>query len=651
LSCPIPLLSYLRSIGSPPDTLNQIFFRKPSSNFLIGYGLIAFLWLLVGASGAVAETSLPTERPEDSITYWKSFEVSPEEDPRVKEADEIFKRLLLGWEETRIAPQLHVVRSDKGPWAASLDDGTILLSREAIEVCWKGSKGGPDRLAFVLGHELAHQRADHLWHRRFFRLAGQQPPQVQGRLLGGIGLNQLEVGDLEAKEIQADREGLLMMAMVGFDPQRVVGEGSRFFEEWIESIWGQPCGKGADTGDCEKAKARFERARVQWKETAKAAAVFDLGVQAYVAGKFETARKYFEIYGRAFPRREVHNDIGLTHVGEALVFRKKLLDQGEDLGPGFVYPYILEEGPGLPRVKSRGPEPGTRGGPNLETVRWKKEMERHLSEAVQSFERAGKIDPADRPTYWNLASTHLLMANGALAYGVIAGTYVKRFGQDPAAGMLLALSAYFDNQPEKGLVLLDKSVSEAGLELLPLVKINRAVYLGATGAAEAEKAEWKEIADFGRKQGDEILFRLALQHLGKQLTSESSAASGPLEQIHGYTMGQRITDGQADGPKAVAEQIWMEGERLQIYHLADGSRIVINANNAIVGLWQGEGEAMTVGGIKIGDDASKLRRVYGVPTRKVQTLQGEYRAYEKSRIAFRIVKNKVAGWFLYGPES
>src|SRR3972149_5528354 len=325
-----------------------------------------------------AQNIPPIEKPEESITYWKAFEILPDEDPKVRETHRIFERLLLGWEETRLAPTLHVVRSDKGPWAASLDDGTILLSRESIDICWRNSsKGESDRLAFVLAHELAHQRADHLWHRRFFRLEGQEPPRVRGRMLGGISIDQLEVVDLEAKEIQDDREGLLLMAMVGFDPLAVAGEDSRFFYEWIESIWGESCKGGADDGDCAKARSRFDRARTNWQGVARQSILFDLGVQAYMAGEYEKARRFFTTYGREFPHREIHNNIGLTYIAQVLVSRKQLISKGVSAGPEFVYPFVFDEQP-LAKFRKDGSRytEGTRGGVDPETARLQKEIEK-----------------------------------------------------------------------------------------------------------------------------------------------------------------------------------------------------------------------------------------------------------------------------------
>lgn len=391
-------------------------------------------------------------------------------------------------------------------------------------------------------------------------------------MLGGIGIDQLEIEDIEAKEIQADREGLLMMAMVGFDPQKVAGDNSRFFEEWIESIWGQSCGKGADAGDCAKAKARSERARAHWLDTANQAVLFDLGIQAYVAGEYAAARQYFMVYGRQFPSREIHNNIGLTYVEEALILRKKLLTKGENLGPEFVYPYVLEGEPGLiapPKGRGREGEATRRGG-DPEVIRWRKEMEKALSDAAESFDRALKIDPAHRPSYWNLAATHLLAGNAPLAYGVLAGNYTKRFGQDAFASMLLGIVAYLDDNPKKAGALLNKAAAEATPELIPLARMNLAVYYRAMGDQEGERTEWKRLADWGRKNGDEGLFRLSLKRMGKEADPTAPPGLPAVEKIHGYTLSQRVPAALPQALETVGNEVWIEGERIQIYRLAGG---------------------------------------------------------------------------------
>lgn len=582
---------------------------------------------------------------EESITYWKPFEITSDEDPLAKEAHSIFARLLTGWEETRLPPKLFVVHSDAGPWAASLDDGSILLSREAIDVCFNAeSHGGHDRLAFVLGHELAHQRADHLWHRRFFRLAGQQPPQVRGLMLSNLPYDQVETADIEAKETQADREGLLLMTITGFDPNQAAGADSRFFMEWVESLWGQPCKKKSGSDACIKAQSRSSRVQTYLKELANQTVLFELGIQAYISGRYSDARSYFTVFGRQFPSREVHNNIGMTYIGEAMTLRKDIISKGGKLSHSFMFPFMLDDETVLKKVMAqRG---GTRGSElSNEVLKLQNEAEQKLKQAISSFEKAIRIDPSHNESYWNLASSHLLLDNAPAAYGIIAGDYVKRFGSDAMSSMLLGISAYLDGQDEKARQLLEQAIEEGGDERISITMANLAILLNATGDHEGANAQWKIMADTARKQGDEELFRFALLQMGKLVAVPNQTEKVIPETLHGYALSQRMASTPKD-TKPGNNEIWVEGQRVQIFQLADKAQIAVDSNRNIIALWQGESDAVTTKGIHIGDDTSKLNRAYGAFGRKVTAGNSEYLVYEKTGLAFRVKQGKVAGWFL-----
>jgi hypothetical protein len=79
--------------------------------------------------------------------------------------------------------------------------------------------------------------------------------------------------------------------------------------------------------------------------------------------------------------------------------------------------------------------------------------------------------------------------------------------------------------------------------------------------------------------------------------------------------------------------------------------MAVDANRAVIALWQEEGESVTGASVRIGDSAIKLSRLYGVPAKTIRTVKGEYRVYSKSGIAFRVSENKVAGWTLFKAEG
>ena len=145
--------------------------------------VIGLLFLLTTLSPLQAKPLAPPDDPRQSITYWQKHSISAAEDSLVVMAQGVFKVLLRAWDNSRLEPNLYVVKSSAGPWAASLADGNILLSRAAIESCLKfGKHRAKHLLAFVLAHELAHQRADDLWHQRFFRRSEERRVGKECRL-------------------------------------------------------------------------------------------------------------------------------------------------------------------------------------------------------------------------------------------------------------------------------------------------------------------------------------------------------------------------------------------------------------------------------------------------------------------------------------
>ena len=439
------------------------------------------------------------------------------------------------------------------------------------------------------------------------------------------------------------------MTMTGFDPYTVAGTKSNFFEKWVESLWGDPCGIQSKSSACKKAADRAVRVQTFLQEVAKQTTLFDLGIQSYVAGHYSSARTFFTAFGREFPRREVHNNIGLTYVGEAMEDRERLLSMGENLGPGFMFRYILDEDAGIP--KERAQRGATRGGSlKPDIVKLHGEMERLFNEAIPAFERAIKLDDSYREAYWNLASTYLLMGNAPAAYGLLAGKYVPKLGDDAMSSMLLGISAYLDGNNEKAGTLLEKAVEAGGDELAPFTRANLAVYLENTGNMEGSRTQWKTLADLGKNRGDQDLLQFALKQLGRQIEHLSPARTDTKESIHNYTIGQRVTSTPKDVQKHLSDELWIEGERIQIYRFSDSAKVSINANRHIIAVWQAGGEAVTARGIHAGDDASKINRAYQSVSRKVMTTMGEYRVIKENGIAFHIIDGKVTGWFLFNPD-
>lgn len=587
-----------------------------------------------------------------SIAYWKPFVVSAVKDPQVARAQRVFDNLLRAWDNTRVEPSLHVVESSQGPWAASLADGNILLSRAAIDIARAQGEAQTDHLlAFVLAHELVHQRADDLWHHKFFRLVGSQAPENASTLLKGLTKENRALPDLERREAQADHEGLILMATVGYDPFSVV-DGENFFTLWVENLWSGPCNRGgqswAGEAACAQALTRAARSKTQLMAVATQATLFELGVQAFAAGHWSEARRQFIAYGREYPTRAVHTNIGLTHMAEALAVRRQFSAAHKSNKPHFFFPLLIETRPEATPVQSNA---GTRSG---STERLEQQFQQHVTLATQSFERALRLEPQHKGTYLLLGLAHLLESNTHMLRGVIQGKYLPRFGEDAEASLLLAMTLALEgnlNSSEKAFETLLQRLENDTLnksiwpnDLFIYTAFHNAAIV-ATSNKQPNKVTtlWKRAAHLAKNSGHALLFQLAANHVRPGIISNKSVSLA--QTIMGARLGDRVT---ATGE---ASSFWLEGEKLDIYRFDNGARWVVNNQQRLVSAWQTGGQAKLGTALTLGDTADRPIKVLGLPSRRVELISGAYLAYDNLGLAIHIEDDRVSGWFLYHPDG
>jgi len=680
--------------------------------------------LMLCMFGTATHAVTPPQDPE-SISYWRSLAITPLESQDVALAHSIYQRLLQAWDITRIPPALYVVPSENArPSAESLADGTIILSQDAITFSLRsGGQHGEDYLAFVLAHELAHQRSDDLWRKKNRRLEGGLGSVSGKRSVSGSTL--LETPEqLENKEIRADQEGVMMMALVGFDPNAVINN-EGLFTQWLESIRGRPCVPSINSADndrlkndvkayvddfstdipCAQAHNREERLRVRLQDVANQSVLFELGVQAYVAGQYAQARNYFQVFGRDYPGRAIRINIGLTYLSEALELRRQLnvidVDRTIPLPLPFYYPLMLDVD-----VKFRPVPTVTRNAEHHSEAKLKRlkrreeaarlyaAMNTKIQAAIKLFDAARQIDPKYREGYVLLVSAYLLKNNVHLARGLILDEYVPKYGCDAAAEMLLATATAIEGnlgrakaqfrsileKPETSerhqtcFATLKKAnlsntepvkhssrsnvddnadneiIDEANNELS--IKVNSqlvlfglyhnyALILEATGDWPAAKQLWSTLARAQQKR-DAVLFQLARAHLRSEYP-----APLPLNhqsKLGAFELGKKPLQQEKS---TQVNPIWMEGERLQLHRNVNGFHYVLKNNNEVLAAWQLGGEERTQKGINIGDGKDRVLIQYGLPSRVISSPRGQYLAYDAERFAFQVSGGEVKGWFIY----
>ena len=623
--------------------------------------IVLIFCLSMVCSLAQANTLVPPDDPRQSITYWKSHTISSDEDKLVSQTHDIFSVLLRAWDSSRLDPGLYVVKSAAGPWAASLADGSILLSREAIDVCMKyGKTRGQHLLAFVLAHELAHQRADDLWHQRFFRMVGSQSPSAQQHMLRGLNTDPDQLDLLQQKEAQADHDGLILMSSVGYDPHQVIDK-KDFFTEWVENIWQSSCKTNHQNPDnkaslrtaCNQAQSRALRTKLQLDTVASQAMLYQMGVQAFVSRSYDQARHYFTVYGRDYPSRAVISALAMTYIAQATEIHRALIQQGDLNQPDFYYPLILDA-----TVKaSPAVSASAKRGSTDQGRKQKKQLQQLLKQGIKQLEKAIDLEPNHRKSYLMLASAYLLSNNTYMVRGVIQGRYLKRFDSDSSVDLILTMTralegdhitAHKDFQSLLAkLTLAKNTVQQDHHTVLPnnlliysayFNSAANSIYLGNHAAASQN---WKQLTHSAQSAGNALLFRMALDQIRPSNSISSNSLSTALV-VDGY----RINDHLLTAKNHQSSELWIEGDKFLVIRSPNGSHFIISDSGIIINAWQD-----TKGSIKkllsIGDPSDRPLKVLGLPDRQLHMLTGDYLAYDNYGLALHLNQNKVQGWFLY----
>lgn len=238
--------------------------------------------------------------------------------PLVKRAYEIFDRIRdVAEDPLDLSPSLKVINSDGKPWAIALPDGYIILSNAALKICYDNVpiEVGDARLAFVLGHEIAHLTAKDFWHRKFFlSLSGQVNDLELEKILRQIAPVRFQKNwrdFYKRKELQADDTGFLYASLANFRTDLLLGEAES--EDGFLSTWVKQTRSFNDDLHYNAAtrtailKNRFDAITAQYE-------YFMSGVRLAHFGRYEDALLFFEKFQRAFPAHEVLNNMGLVHL-------------------------------------------------------------------------------------------------------------------------------------------------------------------------------------------------------------------------------------------------------------------------------------------------------------------------------------------------
>lgn len=325
---------------------------------------------------------------------------APGESHLIHRASNIFDRVNSVSETPHgLTTALKVINSDGAPWAIALPDGNIVLSKGALDVCYEGVslELGDARIAFVIGHELAHLKSNDFWHQEIYlSLAGgdNQPSLKSAKDLISaaagipIGHNKEWQSVVKRKELQADDAGFLFASLAGFRTDLIIPKSDEdsFLQHWVK----QTRTISDELHLTPKERSSFLANR--FKSISEKTEFFRYGIKLAHFGQYEDAIYFFKEYQRAFPAHEVLNNLGYSHLQLAYKYMP------ENLQARYWLPTTLENTPAL-FSHNRGI-----GDASLSL-----DVKKNLQKSIHFLKQAVNIRPDQMDSYINLATSYFYM--------------------------------------------------------------------------------------------------------------------------------------------------------------------------------------------------------------------------------------------------
>ena len=434
---------------------------------------------------------VPTSEKQ-SIRYWLPHRVA-KSDERVKQAQAVFTQLLHSWDQSRIEPELVIVRSNDGPWAAALADGHILMSYSALQMMDKiRPDAQEDALAFVLAHELSHQRNDDLWHQRFFRTSDIRETLKIDKIKEGRRL----------KELQADTEGIVAMSVVGFNPLAII-ESSNFFTKWVETSSNLKC-QHASNSICDFARQREKNIKSKIKAVQRQKIWYELGLVELAEENYVISRKYFINFAKDYPHWLVYNTIASSFLLELILYQSNLSSDNALNAKLYLSLSYLD-------FLSHSDRPMKRSKAKF------KDRSELTNAAIRYLNKSLHLDPNNAETLYLLSLSYLLANNIPMAQGVLKGQLQRIANTGVESSYLEALINIRSQDYNKAFHLLKEALhiandKQAKNNFIRYAIIDQIRLLPLTEKAKEDATEIVNQFIFSeRKKGNSIGFRWGMK--------------------------------------------------------------------------------------------------------------------------------------------
>jgi len=574
--------------------------------------------------------------PRDRIDYWQSnYKEISNVDPLAKRAHAVFSRVLKAAGTRRgVVPRLFIIKYDSLEVSA-IPDGWIILSQAALQLCYKGGKHGDDRLAFILGHEIAHQLKDDFWHVRFFQAIRTAKNQDKSdTTLAEVRKIAALTDQVLSKELQADEYGAVYAVIAGFDMSAIVKEDNsvNFFAEWVRAL--DPtrvAGSHKDSTHPSPAQ-RAETVKARLRQVVDHIDYFRIGMAFYQAGNFHRAILSFQKFLSFFPSREVYHNLAACHHQLALQFYNKWKGASQAIP----FRLSLSADP-----ETRAKKIHLRGGGNSENKDNKVLFENSINQAIELYETAISQDPDYLRAYENLASALILKGEYYKAIGVLKDA-LKKNPQDAAIYNNLGVAFYYAENSEKARESFLKAQELDASNNIALFNLGQLMQL--QGKEEEAKKFW---LSYLKRQPVGIWSTRIREKL--KITSDQKGLVNftERESVSGVQIGDYEDELPTGLKRTESKKLVLEESPYNLVSYSNGIGTLSLEEEIILITLPDNYPGKSQRGIRYGASMEEVHSAYGEPTEVLELPMGEVWVYRKLGISFRFDKHQVIAWLLF----
>lgn len=497
------------------------------------------------------------QNPSDTADWWIAHYgiVLAKDDPVVAHSEEIFNRVRSAADKRQSRyPKMVVIRTLQAPHAEALHDGTVIVTRAAIDTCYRSvtKTVGDTRMAFVLAHEVAHLAKDDFWHQAAFAALQKHAADPQEskdleqlfrQTTDAAGSSSEEV---RMKEVQADGYAVLYMTVAGFDPSQVVtASGKDAFFGWLGNVAG-----ASERSDHPDARARLEFVRSQILAMVEDVDLYRLAVTFLILERYEDSISLLKQFAEKYPGKEVLNNLGLCYYFQAFA---SLTACDARLVTRFRLPVMIDpsDAPSV-SLTLRGSEPS----PCYDDNSFREQSDL----AIRYLTRSAETDSEYLPARLNLASAFILSSSYSKALAA-ADEAIAIDSKSPQAHNAKAIALYLLGATDNIETYAQSLQLLSGLEELPDVIFNRAVMQSEQGYASAARESWQQ---YLRMESSGVYADIARQRLGfkKEVAVKSISFAAPRSPI---PMGKVSNATSAVLAKMRSKEFTLRGIKSRLY--------------------------------------------------------------------------------------